>query len=214
MTEREKAIKVLDGNTFSTNLRDSPIRLVDFHIPEPDGEGGRLAKQALEDLILNKTVEVKELDVDGDGARLATVMSDGFDVSEAMNERVEGYRNDLQSKWETIAYFDSTIVSYGGAYENWFIGASEDLAMSTLISLHNVLLPDKYFKALNLEKAGQVTTEYAWSDDCQGDLAREIVDYFIDTKGTQGKRVSTNENPIEVYLYMVKHGTRQRSNID
>lgn len=212
MSYTAKVIEVVNGNTFRVDLAYSEVRLIDFHIPDPTGRGGELSKKELEKLILGKTVTVNKYQADTDGIELAKVSVGEVDIAISMNNLVQKFRNRFEIRQHVISYLDTKVILHGNSYENWYIGTSivPTLACEALVTNHNVRLPERFMSGLVLKNTERlVDTVYGWSDGPEGGDLQEIVDYFIDDKGMQGRRVSEEEDLHEVYIYMIKPGTKQ-----
>ena len=62
MVKKEVVTKVIDGDTFETNIRKKPVRLANVDTPEKRQPGYQQAKKALEEEILGRH---KEVDISG-----------------------------------------------------------------------------------------------------------------------------------------------------
>jgi len=88
---RAEVVKVIDGDTIivKAHFRDFnfPIRFLGTNSPEMNEPQGKECKKWLEDLILNKKVDImidKKQRVGKWGRLLGTVFSDGMNLSETM----------------------------------------------------------------------------------------------------------------------------------
>ena len=75
-------VEVIDGDTFKTK---NIIRLEGVDAPELDEEGGKEAKQELENLILDKDITYEEKARDEHARIIAQVWVDSLSVNDAMN---------------------------------------------------------------------------------------------------------------------------------
>jgi endonuclease YncB( thermonuclease family) len=69
----EKVVRVVDGDTFSTDARPERVRLRSLNAPELNEPGGRKAKKALENAILGKKVRLEIVSHDRFGRAVAQV---------------------------------------------------------------------------------------------------------------------------------------------
>jgi len=84
MGRREKVIHVIDGDTFETASRKHPVRLANVDTPERGQPGYGEAKQALEQLIGGKSVDIETKARDTYGRSVANVSVAGRSVNASM----------------------------------------------------------------------------------------------------------------------------------
>jgi endonuclease YncB( thermonuclease family) len=82
----EKVTEITDGDTFIL-ANEQRIRLSGIDAPELEYCGGKEAKEALEKLIMNKRVILRDVEVDAFGRILALAYVNGKSVSEEMLRR-------------------------------------------------------------------------------------------------------------------------------
>jgi len=82
-TAQNKVIKVLDGDTFLLNSAQR-VRLLAASAPEMENCGGEEAKKRLEELVLNKNVNLSEPFIDQYSRVVALVYVDEVMVNEAL----------------------------------------------------------------------------------------------------------------------------------
>lgn len=84
-----KVVGVADGDTFTLLLEDNTqvkVRLHGIDCPEKSQDFGQVAKKYLSDLIFNKTVIVKEMDIDRYGRTIGMVLISNLNVNEKLLE--------------------------------------------------------------------------------------------------------------------------------
>lgn len=84
-----KVIGIADGDTFTLLLHENKqvkIRLHGIDCPERSQDFGQVAKKYLSELIFNKTVAVKEMDVDRYGRTIGLVTINNLNVNEKLLE--------------------------------------------------------------------------------------------------------------------------------
>lgn len=84
-----KVVSIADGDTFTILLEDNKqvkVRLHGIDCPEKKQDFGQVAKQYLSNLIYNKVVVVKELDIDRYGRTIGMVLIEGTNVNEKLLE--------------------------------------------------------------------------------------------------------------------------------
>lgn len=86
MAKKEIVTKVIDGDTFETNLRKHPVRIADVDTPEKRQQGYQVAKKALSDLILGKEVTVDTVARDVYNRAVAKVKIGRISVNKKMKE--------------------------------------------------------------------------------------------------------------------------------
>ena len=93
--------RVIDGDTLVVQIAaQAPlhVRLRDIDAPESCQEGGAASRQALEELALGKTVELRIHAHDSYGRAVAAVSVDGEDVGRRMV--VEGHAWSIRTRWD------------------------------------------------------------------------------------------------------------------
>jgi len=90
MARKEKVIRVIDGDTFTTSSRKNPIRLANVNAPEKGVRGAATATKALRDLVFGETVSIETVARDKYGRSVANVKVDNRSVNSTM--RRKGYR--------------------------------------------------------------------------------------------------------------------------
>ena len=88
MARNERVTKVIDGDTFKTNMRKNSIRLSGVNAPEMKNKGGSAAKNELQKLIGNKTVNIQPVARDKYGRTVAKVKIGTRSVNNAMNKKL------------------------------------------------------------------------------------------------------------------------------
>lgn len=86
MLRKEKVTKVIDGDTFMTDLRKNPIRLANVDTPEKRQPGYQKAKGALEKMIGGEEVIVDTQALDVYGRAVAKVKVGNKSVNRAMKK--------------------------------------------------------------------------------------------------------------------------------
>ncbi len=86
MAKKEVVTKVIDGDTFETNIRKKPVRLANVDTPEKRQPGYQQAKKALEDEILGQTVSVDTVARDVYGRAVAKVKKGRKSINKKMKE--------------------------------------------------------------------------------------------------------------------------------
>ncbi|MDO8515015.1 MAG: thermonuclease family protein [bacterium] len=104
--DNNRVVEVVDGDTFQLKSKER-VRLMGVDAPEFDRCYGQEAKQRLTQLILNKTVELKEPVTEKYGRTMALVYQNGTLINKTMME--EGfarpdYRKNSQRDILTAAY--------------------------------------------------------------------------------------------------------------
>lgn len=89
MPRRERVTRVIDGDTFETASRKRPVRLSGVDTPEKGRPGHDTAREALRQLIGNKTVEIDTVARDSYGRSVAGVKLNGKSVNRAMKRYEE-----------------------------------------------------------------------------------------------------------------------------
>ncbi|MCD9015200.1 thermonuclease family protein [Parachryseolinea silvisoli] len=80
-------VSIADGDTFTLLTSENEqirIRLHGIDCPEKKQDFGAKAKQFLSDMIFQKSVNVREMDVDRYGRTIGMVTIDGINVNEAL----------------------------------------------------------------------------------------------------------------------------------
>ena len=88
MARNEKVTSVMDGATFETASRKNPIRLANVNAPGLDETHGPDAKRILEEILLEKTVEIEIIGKDEDNRSTAKVRADGKSVNRAVRKKL------------------------------------------------------------------------------------------------------------------------------
>ena len=88
MPRKEKVTRVIDGDTFETASRKSPVRLANVNAPGLEQPNGAIAKKLLEEIILEKTLEIETVGKDKDNRSIAKVRADGKSVNRAIRKRL------------------------------------------------------------------------------------------------------------------------------
>ena len=86
MAKKEVVTKVIDGDTFETNIRKIPVRLANVDTPEKRQAGYQQAKKALEKEILGKTVSVDTVARDVYGRAVAKVKLGNTSINKKMKK--------------------------------------------------------------------------------------------------------------------------------
>jgi len=89
MARKEKVTGVIDGDTFTTASRKNPVRIANVDAPEKGQPGAAAAKNALEKLILNKTVSIDTKARDPYGRSVANVKVGRVSVNKTMREKTK-----------------------------------------------------------------------------------------------------------------------------
>ena len=85
-----RVVGVHDGDTITLLMTDHQqvkVRLAQIDAPEIGQAFGQRSKQALSDLVFNKSIEVKKETIDKYGRTLGTLFLDGIDVNAEMIRR-------------------------------------------------------------------------------------------------------------------------------
>lgn len=104
--DNNRVVEVVDGDTFQLQSKER-VRLMGVDAPELERCAGPEAKKKLTDLILNKSVELKESVTERYGRTMALVYVDGQLVNKIMMEEGFGrpdYRKNSQRDVLTTAY--------------------------------------------------------------------------------------------------------------
>ncbi len=89
MPKRKETVKrVIDGDTFTTNSREHPVRLANVDAPEKGQRGSAKAKSDLERLIAGQKVQVDTVARDKYSRAIANVKVNGKSVNKAMNRKL------------------------------------------------------------------------------------------------------------------------------
>ncbi len=86
MPRNEKVTKVIDGDTFRTNMRKHPVRLANVDTPEKNQAGFSKAKNALKNLIQGETVTIDTKARDIYNRAVANVKIENKSVNNAMKK--------------------------------------------------------------------------------------------------------------------------------
>lgn len=82
-----RVVSVADGDTFTMLIEDNKqvkIRLHGIDCPEKAQDFGQVAKKFLSDLLYNKTVRVKKMDIDRYGRTIGMVIVDSINANEEL----------------------------------------------------------------------------------------------------------------------------------
>jgi endonuclease YncB( thermonuclease family) len=82
--------RVIDGDTFETNLRKHPVRLANVNAPEKGQKGAPKAKKDLEDLIIGQDVSIETVARDKYRRSVAKVKVNHRSVNKAMKDKLKG----------------------------------------------------------------------------------------------------------------------------
>ena len=86
LKRKETVNKVIDGDTLNTKSRKYSLRLANLNTPEKGEKGYKEAKNALEELVLNKKIEIKPKARDSYGRIVAEIRVNGKSVNRAMKK--------------------------------------------------------------------------------------------------------------------------------
>ena len=86
MAKKEIVTKVIDGDTFETNIRKHPVRIANIDTPEKRQPGYQKAKKELSDLIMGKEVSVDTVARDVYNRAVANVKIGRISVNKKMKE--------------------------------------------------------------------------------------------------------------------------------
>jgi endonuclease YncB( thermonuclease family) len=86
MPRNEKVTKVIDGDTFRTNMRKHSVRLANVDTPEKNQAGYSKAKKALQNLIQGETVTIDTKARDIYNRSVANVKINNKSVNNAMRK--------------------------------------------------------------------------------------------------------------------------------
>ena len=86
MPRQEKGTRVIDGDTFETNVRSRPIRLARVDTPERGEPGHSRARDALQALIGGRRVSIDTKARDTYGRAVALVSVGGKSVNKQMQK--------------------------------------------------------------------------------------------------------------------------------
>ncbi len=84
MKRKEKVTKIINGDTFMTDRRKNPVRLLDVDVPGRGRRGCRDAKEELKNLIADKDVIIETESRDPDGTSVANVLLGKRSINRAM----------------------------------------------------------------------------------------------------------------------------------
>lgn len=88
MSRKEKVTKVIDGDTFETNLRKKPVRLANVNAPEKRQPAYSDAKNELSNLIKNIEVRIETVARDKFGRAVANVYIGRESVNKKMMKKL------------------------------------------------------------------------------------------------------------------------------
>jgi len=86
MARKEKVSRIIDGDTFMTNIRKKPVRLANVNTPEKGEPGYKKAKLKLEKLIKGEDVRVDTIARDKYGRAVAYVYLGRESVNKKMKK--------------------------------------------------------------------------------------------------------------------------------
>ena len=86
MARNEKVARIIDGDTFRTNMRKKSVRLANVDTPEKGQPGYTQAKNALRNLIQGETVSITTKARDPYGRAVANVKKGNASVNKAMKK--------------------------------------------------------------------------------------------------------------------------------
>lgn len=89
MARKEKVVRVIDGDTFMTASRKSPIRLANVDAPEKGKRGSKKATDTLKKMISGKEVTIDTKARDRYGRSVANVKVGRKSVNKAMREKTK-----------------------------------------------------------------------------------------------------------------------------
>ena len=89
MPRKERVTRVIDGDTFETTRRKHPVRLANVDAPEKGQRGAPKARKDLENLILNKEVEIETVARDKYRRSVAKVKVSRRSVNKAMEDKLK-----------------------------------------------------------------------------------------------------------------------------
>ncbi len=87
MARKEKVTRVIDGDTFTTNMRKNAVRLAGYDAPEKGQPGAAKAKNALEKMIDGQVVTIQTVARDKYGRSVANVKLGRVSVNNSMRGR-------------------------------------------------------------------------------------------------------------------------------
>lgn len=86
MARKEKVAKVIDGDTFMTDIRKKPVRLAEVDTPEKGQPGYIQAKKELQKMIEGEEVIINTVARDSYGRSVAKVRKGNKSVNKAMQK--------------------------------------------------------------------------------------------------------------------------------
>ena len=86
MARKEKVTRVIDGDTFCTNVRKNPVRLARVDTPEKGERGYQKATNALSSLIKGQEVTIDTVARDSYGRSVANVKLGRSSINKAMQK--------------------------------------------------------------------------------------------------------------------------------
>jgi len=89
MARKEKVTRVIDGDTFCTDRRKNPVRLVNVNAPEKGQRGYQKATADLRSLISGQEVSIDTMARDTYGRSVAKVKAGRNSVNKAMHQRTK-----------------------------------------------------------------------------------------------------------------------------
>jgi len=86
MARKETVVKIIDGDTIETSVRNKPVRIQGLDTPEKGQSGYSEAKKELEKILKDEKVTVTPVATDTYGRTVAKVEKDNIPVPKLMKK--------------------------------------------------------------------------------------------------------------------------------